>query len=66
MPEHIVPAFYYAAIHVMFASIVCLAVLLLTSVARGSAATKYWIWTATSVNFFLPRPGFRTHETGQS
>jgi beta-lactamase regulating signal transducer with metallopeptidase domain len=54
MPEHIVQAFYYAAIHLMFASIVCLAALVLTSVPRGSATTKYWIWTATSVNFFWP------------
>src|SRR5258708_36711860 len=54
MPEHIVRAFYYAAIHLMFASIVSLAALALTSVPRGSATTKYWIWTATSVNFFLP------------
>ena len=54
MPEHIVRAFYYAAIHLMFASIVSLAALALTSVRRGSATTKYWIWTATSVNFFLP------------
>jgi beta-lactamase regulating signal transducer with metallopeptidase domain len=54
MPEYIVRAFYYAAIHLLFASIVCLAALALTSVPRGSATTKYWIWTATSVNFFLP------------
>jgi beta-lactamase regulating signal transducer with metallopeptidase domain len=54
MPDYLVRAFYYAAIHLMFASIVCLAALALTSVPRGSATTKYWIWTATSVNFFLP------------
>jgi beta-lactamase regulating signal transducer with metallopeptidase domain len=54
MPEHIVRAFYYAAIHLMFASIVCLAALAITSIPRGSATTKYWIWTAASVNFFLP------------
>jgi beta-lactamase regulating signal transducer with metallopeptidase domain len=54
MPEYIQQAFYYAAIHLIFASIVCLVALALTSVRRGSATTKYWIWTATSVNFFLP------------
>jgi beta-lactamase regulating signal transducer with metallopeptidase domain len=54
MPEHVVQAFYYAAIHLLFASIVSLAALALTSVRRGSATTKYWIWTVTSVNFFLP------------
>ena len=40
MPEYIVRAFYYAAIHLMFASIVSLAALALTSVPRGSATTK--------------------------
>jgi beta-lactamase regulating signal transducer with metallopeptidase domain len=54
MPEYIIQAFYYAAIHLMFASVVCVAALALTSGQRGSATTKYWIWTATSVNFFLP------------
>lgn len=54
MPEAIVRAFYYAAIHLIFASIVCLTAWALTSVPRGSATTKYWIWTATSLNFFLP------------
>jgi hypothetical protein len=53
MPEDIVRA-YDAEVHLWFASIVCLAALALTSVPRGSATTKYWIWTATSVNFFLP------------
>jgi hypothetical protein len=53
-PEHIVPAFYYAGIHLLFASIVCLVALALTSIPLGSATTKYWIWTATSLNFFLP------------
>src|SRR5436309_373906 len=54
MPDPIVRAFYYAAIHLIFASIVCLAALALTSFPRGSAATKYWIWVATSLNFFVP------------
>lgn len=54
MPEQIVRAFYYAAVHLTFASIVCLAAWVLTSVPRASATTKYWVWTATSVNFFLP------------
>lgn len=54
MPEHIVRAFYYAAIHLTFASMVALAALALTSVRRVSAATNYWIWTAAVLNFFLP------------
>ena len=54
MPELIVRAFYYAGIHLLFASIVCLAALVLTCFPRGSAAAKYWIWAATALNFFLP------------
>ena len=40
--------------HLLFASIVWLAASLLTSLPRGSATTKYWIWVATSLNFILP------------
>jgi Zn-dependent protease with chaperone function len=40
--------------HLLFASIVWLAASLLTSMPRGSATTKYWIWVATSLNFLLP------------
>jgi beta-lactamase regulating signal transducer with metallopeptidase domain len=54
MPEHIVRAFYYAGIHLLYASIVCLLASALTSIPRGSATTKYWIWLAASLNFFLP------------
>src|SRR5262249_22515399 len=35
-------------------SMVWLAAWLLTSIPRGSATTKYWIWVATSLNFMLP------------
>jgi Zn-dependent protease with chaperone function len=41
-------------VHLLFASIVWLAASLLTSMPRGSATTKYWIWVATSLNFLLP------------
>ena len=41
-------------LHLLYASIVWLAAWLLTSLRRGSATTKYWIWVATSVNFMLP------------
>jgi hypothetical protein len=54
MPEHIVRGFYYAGIHLLFASVVCLAALALTPIPRGSVTTKYWIWLATSLNFFFP------------
>ena len=41
-------------IHLLYASIVWLAAWLLTSLRRGTATTKYWIWVATSLNFMLP------------
>lgn len=40
--------------HLLFASIVWIAAFLLTSMPRGSATTKYWIWVITSLNFLLP------------
>ena len=54
MLEHITRALYYFNIHLLYASIVCTAAWLLTSVSRGSATTKYWIWVATSLNFIVP------------
>jgi Zn-dependent protease with chaperone function len=41
-------------VHVVYASVVWLAAWLLTSMPRGSATAKYWIWVATSLNFLLP------------
>jgi hypothetical protein len=41
-------------IHLLYASIVWLAAWLLTSMRRGTATMKYWIWVATSLNFMLP------------
>ena len=41
-------------IHLLYASIVWVAAWLLTSMPRGSATTKYWIWVAASLNFILP------------
>jgi len=58
MHEHIAPAVYYLEVHLFYASIVCLAAWLLTSVWQGSATWKYWIWVATSVNFVIPLGGF--------
>ena len=54
MHEYITRNLYYAGIHLLFASCVCVAALILTSIPRGSATTKYWIWIATSLNFTLP------------
>jgi beta-lactamase regulating signal transducer with metallopeptidase domain len=54
MPEHIAPVLYYLGVHLLYASTVWLAAWALTSIPRGSATTKYWIWLATSINFILP------------
>jgi beta-lactamase regulating signal transducer with metallopeptidase domain len=54
MHEQLARLLYYVGVHLMYASIVWLAAWLLTSVPRGSATTKHWIWLATSFNFMLP------------
>ena len=54
MHEHIARTMYYFGVHLLYASMVWFAAWLLTSIPRGSATTKYWIWVATSLNFILP------------
>jgi hypothetical protein len=54
MHEHIARVVYYFGVHLLFASMVWLAAWALTSMSRGSATTKYWIWMTTSLNFVLP------------
>lgn len=44
----------YIVIHLLWASIVWIAALALTSTRRGSATVKYWIWVATLLNFIVP------------
>ena len=58
MREHIAPFVYYLEVHLLYASILCLAAWALTSLRGGSATWKYWIWVATSVNFMVPLAGF--------
>jgi beta-lactamase regulating signal transducer with metallopeptidase domain len=58
MHEHVGPVVYYLEVHLLYASIVCLAAWLLTSAWKGSATWKYWIWVATLLNFILPLGGF--------
>jgi beta-lactamase regulating signal transducer with metallopeptidase domain len=58
MHEHVGPVVYYLEVHFLYASIVCLAAWVLTSVWNGSASGKYWIWVATLLNFILPIGGF--------
>ncbi len=54
MHEYIARPVYYAGVHLFYASLVWLAAWTLTSIVRGTATTKYWIWVATSLNFVLP------------
>jgi beta-lactamase regulating signal transducer with metallopeptidase domain len=54
MHEHITRGLYYLEVHFLYASMVWLAAWLLTSIGRGSATAKYWIWVATSLNFIFP------------
>lgn len=58
MHEHVAPAVYYLEVHLLYASIVCLAAWGLTSFWNGAATAKYWIWVATSLNFIVPLGGF--------
>jgi beta-lactamase regulating signal transducer with metallopeptidase domain len=58
MHEHVAPAVYYLEVHLLYASIVCLAAWVLTSLWNGNATWKYWIWVATSLNFIVPLGGF--------
>ena len=58
MREHIAPIVYYLEVHLLCASVVCLAAWLLTSLRSGRATWKYWIWVVTSINFIVPVAGF--------
>jgi beta-lactamase regulating signal transducer with metallopeptidase domain len=58
MSEHIAPFVYYLEVHFLFASILCLAAWVLTSIRSATATWKYWIWVATSINFMVPLGGF--------
>lgn len=54
MHEFITRALYHFQVHLLYASLVGCAALILTSIRRGSATTKYWIWVAASLNFIFP------------
>jgi beta-lactamase regulating signal transducer with metallopeptidase domain len=54
MHEQIARPLYYLGVHLLYASLVWFAACLLTSIPRGSATAKHWIWVATSLNFILP------------
>jgi bla regulator protein blaR1 len=54
MHEQIARPLYYMGVHLLYASTVWFAAWGLTSIPRGSATAKHWIWLATSLNFMLP------------
>lgn len=58
MREHVAPFVYFLEVHLLYASILCLAAWALTSIRGASATWKYWIWVATSLNFIVPLGGF--------
>jgi beta-lactamase regulating signal transducer with metallopeptidase domain len=58
MREHVAPFVYYLEVHLLYASLLCLAAWALTSIGSASATWKYWIWVATSLNFIVPLGGF--------
>jgi beta-lactamase regulating signal transducer with metallopeptidase domain len=45
-------------VHLLYATVVCFAAWILTSLWNGAATAKYWIWVATSLNFMVPLAGF--------
>jgi beta-lactamase regulating signal transducer with metallopeptidase domain len=45
---------YYLSVHLIYASIVGAAALLLTAIRSASATTKYWIWVVTALYFIMP------------
>jgi beta-lactamase regulating signal transducer with metallopeptidase domain len=58
MREHVAPALYYVEVHLLYASLVCLAAWILTSLWKGGETVKYWVWVVTSINFMVPFAGF--------
>jgi beta-lactamase regulating signal transducer with metallopeptidase domain len=52
--EHIARVMYYFGVHLLYASIVCAAAWVLTSLRSASSTTKYWIWVVTALNFTVP------------
>jgi bla regulator protein blaR1 len=58
MHEHVAPVVYYLEVHLLSATLVCLAAWVLTSIWNGAATAKYWIWVVTSCNFLVPLGGF--------
>jgi beta-lactamase regulating signal transducer with metallopeptidase domain len=45
-------------VHLIYATLVAFGAWALTSLRSASVTTKFWVWTATSLNFVLPIGGF--------
>jgi beta-lactamase regulating signal transducer with metallopeptidase domain len=56
--EHLAPALYFVQVHLLYATLVAFGAWALTSLRGASVTTKFWIWTAASLNFALPVGGF--------
>jgi len=54
MAEHLAPVLYYLEVHLLFASLVACVAWILTSLHCATPTTKYWIWIAATLNFFVP------------
>lgn len=58
MREHLAPILYFLQVHLLYATLVALGAWALTSLRGGSVTARFWIWTATSLNFVVPVGGF--------
>lgn len=56
--EHLAPALYFLQVHLLYATLVCVGALALTSLRGASVTAKFWILTTASLNFALPIGGF--------
>jgi len=56
--EHVVPVLYFVQVHLLCATLVACGAWALTSLPGASVTTKFWVWTAASLNFALPVGGF--------
>jgi beta-lactamase regulating signal transducer with metallopeptidase domain len=55
--EHLAPVLYFVQVHLLYATLVGFAAWALTSLCSASVTTKFWVWTAASLNFALPVGG---------
>jgi Zn-dependent protease with chaperone function len=56
--DYLAPTLYFLEVHLSVASAVAIGAWILTTWSRPSATAKFWILTATSLNFVIPFGGF--------